>query len=76
MYADQFEARLARVRHRFATTPDSKARDAVVSIDRMTRGHGEVIKHISDSYRDLHAIYDVGPTVGFMDIGEAARTAE
>jgi hypothetical protein len=76
MYNDQFETRLARVRHRFATTLESKIKDAVVSIDRMTRGGGEVTKHISDSYRDLHGICGIGPTVGFSATGEAARTAE
>jgi hypothetical protein len=75
MYSDQFETRLARVRHRFATTLESKIKDAVVSIDRMTRG-GEVTKQISDSYRDLHGICGIGPTVGFSATGEAARTAE
>jgi hypothetical protein len=76
MHADQFEIRLARVRHRFATTLESKIQDAVVSVDRMTRGQGGMIKHISDSYRDLHGICGVGPTVGFAATGEAARAAE
>ena len=31
MHADQFETRLAKVRHRFATTLESKITDAVVS---------------------------------------------
>jgi hypothetical protein len=76
MYNDQFETRLAIVRHRFATTLESKIKDAVVSIDRMTRGYGEVTKHISDSCRDLHGICGIGPTVGFSATGEAARRAE
>jgi HPt (histidine-containing phosphotransfer) domain-containing protein len=76
MHADQFEIRLARVRHRFATTLEGKIKDAVVSADRMAHGHGEVIKHISVSYRDLHGISGIGPTVGFAATGEAARAAE
>jgi hypothetical protein len=76
MYNDQFESRLARVRHRFATTLESKINDAVVSVDRMTYGHGGVAKRISDSYRDLHSICGIGPTVGFAATGEAARAAE
>jgi HPt (histidine-containing phosphotransfer) domain-containing protein len=76
MYADQFESRLARVRHRFATTLESKIRDAVVSADRMSRGESGNIKHVSDSYRDLHGICGIGPTVGFTATGEAARAAE
>jgi HPt (histidine-containing phosphotransfer) domain-containing protein len=42
----------------------------------MAHGHGEVIKHISNSYRHLHAIYGIGPTVGLAATGEAARAAE
>jgi hypothetical protein len=76
MHADQFEIRLARVRHRFATTLEGKIKDAVVSADRMAHGHGEVIKYISVSYRDLHGISGIGPTVGFAATGEASRAAE
>jgi hypothetical protein len=76
MHADQFEVRLARVRHRFATTLEGKIKDAVVSADHIARGHGEVIKQVSDSYRDLHGISGIGPTVGFVGTGEAAHAAE
>jgi hypothetical protein len=76
MYADQFETRLARVRHRFATTLESKITDAVVSADRMTHGQGGVVKYVSDSYRQLHGICGIGATVGFAATGEAARAAE
>jgi hypothetical protein len=37
MHADQFETRLAKLRHRFATTLESKITDAVVSADQMSR---------------------------------------
>jgi hypothetical protein len=76
MYADQFEIRLARVRHRFATSLESKIEDAVVSADCMSRSNDGVIKHISESYRSLHGICGIGPTVGFSATGEAARAAE
>ena len=52
------------------------AHDAVISADCMAHGHGGVAKHISDSYRDLHGICGIGPTVGFTATGEAARAAE
>ena len=76
MYNDQFETRLARVRHRFATTLESKIRDAVVLVDRMTQGREGVTKHISDSYRHLRGMSGIGPTVGFAATGAAARAAE
>jgi hypothetical protein len=74
--ADEFETRLARVRHRFATTLESKITDAVVSADHMSRSGDCVFKHVSESYRHLHGICGIGPTVGFAATGEAARAAE
>ena len=76
MYTDQFEVRVARVRHRFATTLESKIETAMVSADRMSRADGSVVKYVSDSYRHLHSIYGVGATVGFAATGQAARAAE
>jgi hypothetical protein len=76
MYADQYEVRLARVRHRFAATLESKITDAVVSVDRMSRGTEGVGKQVSQSYRNLHGICGIGPTVGFTATGAAARAAE
>lgn len=76
MYADQFESRLAVVRHRFATTLESKIADVFVSADRMSRGNNVVVNDLSESYRHLHNICGIGPTVGFAATGEAARAAE
>ena len=41
----QFETRLARVRHRFATTLESTIKDTVASADRMSRGGDGAVKH-------------------------------
>jgi hypothetical protein len=76
MHADQFESRLAIVRHRFATTLESKITEVVVSTDRISRNKDGAIKDLSDSYRHLHNISGIGPTVGFGTTGEAARAAE
>jgi len=71
MYSDLFEVRVARVRHRFATTLENKIETAMVSADRIARGDASVVKHVSDSYRHLHSIYGVGATVGFAATGES-----
>jgi hypothetical protein len=76
MHADQFEVRLARVRHRFATTLESKIEDAVISANGMLDGSTGVTKRISKSYHSLHGICGIGPTVGFCSTGEAAHLAE
>ena len=75
MHADQFETRLARVRHRFATTLEGKITNAVVTADHMSRSVDGVMQ-VSESYRNLHGICGIGPTVGFTATGEAAHVAE
>jgi hypothetical protein len=76
MHADLFAVRLAKVRHRFATTLESKITAVVVSADCMSRSNDGMTKHISKSYQKLHGISGIGPTVGFCATGEAAHSAE
>ena len=76
MYADHFETRIAIVRHRFATALESKIEDVAGSADRMFRGDDKDLELISESYRRLHGICGVGPTVGFPATSTAARAAE
>ncbi len=76
MHADQFETRLAIVRHRFAVTLESKITDAAVSAVHMSGSGDGVTKHVSKSYRLLHGICGIGPTVGFTATSEAAHAAE
>jgi hypothetical protein len=76
MHVDQFEVRLARVRHRFATALESKISDAVVSADHMTHDDHAALECVSKSYRELHNICGIGPTVGFTATGDAASTAK
>jgi hypothetical protein len=71
MQTDQFEMRVAKVRHRFASTLENKIEIAMVSADRLSRNDGSAMKHVSDSYRHLHSIYGVGAATG-----EAAHVAE
>ena len=73
MHVDQFEVRLARVRHRFATALESKISDAVVSADHMTHDGHSALEYVSKSYRELHNICGIGPTVGFTATGVSGR---
>ena len=76
MLADYFEARIARVRHRFASSLESKIQKTMSSAEHISRNEGDVTGYVSDSYRHLHNIYGIGPTVGFSATGEAAHEAE
>lgn len=76
MYVDQFEVRLAKVRHRFASTLESKIKDVIFALHTMSGSGDTVVEEVAQSYRHLHGIAGVGPTVGFSATGEAARNAE
>ncbi len=76
MHTDQFEIRLAWVRHRFATSLESTISDAGGAADQRTDGNLRILEHVSQSYRQLHNICGIGPTVGFLATGDAARDAK
>jgi HPt (histidine-containing phosphotransfer) domain-containing protein len=75
MYADRFELCIARVRHRFATSLESKIQTAMAAADHMTRDDSGAVQYVN-SYRNLHSIFGVGASVGFAATGDAAREAE
>jgi hypothetical protein len=76
MHVDQFEMRLARVRHRFATTLESKISDMVVSAEHMSDGDRRALESVLRSHQELHSLCGIGPTVGFVATGDAASTAK
>jgi HPt (histidine-containing phosphotransfer) domain-containing protein len=76
MYADRFEVCIARVRHRFATSLESKIRTAMAATEHMTRSDAGAVQYVTHSYRNLHSIFGVGASVGFAATGDAARDAE
>ena len=75
MRAEQHDRVLARVRHRFASTLETKIKDSIAAIP-VPGSEGNVIENIGDTYRRLHEISAVGSTVGFPATGQAARAAE
>jgi hypothetical protein len=74
MRDDLFERRLAKVRHRFATTLESKIKDDLQAVEHMTGPEGS--EHVCTAYLHLHEICALGSTVGFPATGKAARAAE
>jgi chemotaxis protein histidine kinase CheA len=73
---DQFTERLAIVRHRFISSLESKIEDTYQSLANMVGGKPDAIKATAESFRRIHGIVGVGPTVGFPSSGRAARSAE
>lgn len=76
MTHDPFADRLARVRHRFVETLESKIEDAFAAIPTLLRGNAESPAATAAIYRAVHGIVGVGPTVGFPETGRAAREVE
>jgi len=76
VYTDEFEARLAKVRHRFASSLESKITDTAAALPRLAGGAPGAAAILDDAYRRIHTICGVGPTVGFTATGQAAREAE
>ena len=77
MHTDQFEVRLAIVRHRLATTLESKIEAAIVSADHMSRGRQRRLRQARLGILPTPAWHlRLGPTVGFSATGEAAHFPE
>jgi len=76
MPVDGFEARLARVRHRFAGSLESKINDTVSEFSRLSEDAPDAQTNVDQVYRRIHGICGVAATVGFGATGRAAREAE
>jgi chemotaxis protein histidine kinase CheA len=74
MAIDPFIQRLGRVRERFVSGLESKIEDTYAALpDLSEETAGEVV---AETYRRLHGIVGIGPTVGFAATGRAARALE
>jgi chemotaxis protein histidine kinase CheA len=76
MSVDIFEERLAKVRLRFASTLESKITDAWRVLPGLVGTDPNAAAQVAETYRHMHGICGIGPTVGFSATGKAARSAE
>jgi hypothetical protein len=76
MRESELQVRLSKVRHRFAGTLESKIKDNFAVFPHLSGSGTEVHEHVAEVYRRLHEICALGPTVGFLQTGNAARAAE
>jgi hypothetical protein len=72
MTTDPFTERLARVRHRFVSTIKGKIDAAYAAIPQFS----DAVPAVAETYRCMHGIVGIGPTVGFPATGRAARNVE
>lgn len=73
---DQFIERLAIVRHRFVSSLESKVEDTYHALPHMEGETPNATKATAETFRRIHGIVGVGPTVGFPSSGRSARLAE
>ena len=73
-----YSERLAIVRSRFAAGLESKVDKVFAVVPSLSAGTpaATAIGAVNTAYRGLHDIVGIGPAVGFVATGQAARTAE
>lgn len=76
MTVDHFADRLARVRRRFVSTIEGKVEDAYAAIPTFVGSVPAQAAAVAEAYRCMHGIVGIGPTVGFLASGRAARQVE
>ena len=76
MPADPYAERLAKVRQRFVTTLESKIEDTYADLPKLSGGGTDVTGTMEETYRRIHGIVGIGPSVGFTATGKAARSVE
>jgi hypothetical protein len=76
MPIDLFAERLARVRQRFASSLESKIEDTYADLPKLCGDGHDVVDVLGETYRRIHGIVGVSPTVGFVATGKAAKTVE
>ena len=76
MAVDPFTERLGRVRERFVAALESKIEDTYAAIPKLSGDAPKVVETVEETYRRIHSIVGIGPTVGFAGTGRAARSVE
>jgi hypothetical protein len=76
MPIDTFAERLARVRERFVSSLEAKIEDTFADLPRLCGDGRDVVDTLGETYRRIHGIVGVGPTVGFVATGKAAKAVE
>ena len=76
MAVDPFTERLARVRERFVSALESKIEDTFAAIPDLSGATSAGVEAVGETYRRMHGLVGIGPTVGFAGTGRAARSLE
>ena len=76
MSADQFAERIAVVRTRFAFKLAAKIGDTDAALLHLAADADNAVGAVATAYRLFHDVCGIAPTIGFEEIGRAARTLD
>jgi chemotaxis protein histidine kinase CheA len=76
MAVDPFSVRIDRVRQRFLSGLESKIEDTYADLPKLFGEGHSVTDTLGETYRRIHGIVGIGPTVGFPATAKAAKTVE
>ena len=76
MTVDPFAERLARVRQRFVAGLEGNIEETYKAIPDLLESAPARVEAIEATYRRIHSMVGIGPTVGFARTGRAARSVE
>ena len=76
MAIDQFTERLAIVHTRFAANLNRKLDNLDRALPQLSGERPAAIEALATAHRNVHALCGIGPTVGFVATGQAARLVE
>ena len=76
MAIDQFTERLAIIRTRFAANLNRKIETLDHALPQLSGKGTGVVEALASAHRSVHELCGMGPTVGFVATGQAARSVE
>jgi hypothetical protein len=76
MAVDIFAERLGGVRKRFAAKLPGRVDEIAAALPELTGEGGEVAAAVYNTHRKVHDLCGIGPTLGFISTGQAARVCE
>lgn len=76
MTVNSFSQRLSKVRARFVANVERKIETLDHALPQLCGEGNSIIERLAAAHRSVHALCGVGPTIGFVATGHAARTVE
>ena len=73
MDTQDFAERMAQIRQRFATKLATKIADSNSDLPSLAGDGQSAIDAVAATYRRIHEVCGIAPTVGFIEAGRAAR---